>query len=54
MTGQRPRSFVVVVCTVRPCPAVRHCLNKAEIDRMALAFEHQDLRAAQQGGSAKA
>ena len=29
--------------------AARHGLNKAEIDRMASAFEHEDLRAAQQG-----
>jgi len=28
-------------------------MNKAEMDRMASAFEHDDLRAAQQGGSAK-
>jgi serine/threonine-protein kinase HipA len=34
--------------------AARHGLNKAEIDRMASAFDHEDLRAAQQGGSAKA
>jgi serine/threonine-protein kinase HipA len=31
----------------------RHGLAKGEIDRMASAFEHDDLRAAQQGGSAK-
>ena len=34
--------------------AARHGLAKGEIDRMASAFEHEDLRAAQQGGSAKA
>jgi serine/threonine-protein kinase HipA len=34
--------------------AARHGLNKAEMDRMASAFEHEDLRAAQQGGSARA
>ena len=34
--------------------AARHGLNKAEMDRMASAFDHEDLRAAQQGGSAKA
>src|SRR5580658_1828963 len=33
--------------------AARHGLAKGEIDRMASAFEHDDLRAAQQGGSAK-
>jgi serine/threonine-protein kinase HipA len=33
--------------------AARHGMNKAEMDRMASAFEHDDLRAAQQGGSAK-
>jgi serine/threonine-protein kinase HipA len=33
--------------------AARHGLNKAEMDRMASAFEHEDLGAAQQGGSAK-
>src|SRR5271156_1868844 len=30
--------------------AARHGLSKAEMDRMASAFEHDDLRAAQQGG----
>jgi len=29
--------------------AARHGLAKGEIDRMASAFEHDDLRAAQQG-----
>jgi serine/threonine-protein kinase HipA len=29
--------------------AARHDLNKAEMDRMASAFEHEDLRAARQG-----
>jgi serine/threonine-protein kinase HipA len=33
--------------------AARHGLNKAEMDRMASAFEHEDRRATQQGGSAK-
>ncbi len=33
--------------------AARHGLNKAETYRMASAFEHEDLREAQQGGSAK-
>jgi serine/threonine-protein kinase HipA len=33
--------------------AARHGLNKTEIDRMASAFDHEDLRAAQHGGSAK-
>src|ERR1035438_7254221 len=33
--------------------AARHGLNKSEMDRMASAFEHDDLRAAQQDGSAK-
>ena len=33
--------------------AARHGLSKAEMDRMASAFEHDDLRAAQQGGSPK-
>ncbi len=33
--------------------AARHGLNKAEMDHMASAFEHADLRAAQRGGSAK-
>jgi serine/threonine-protein kinase HipA len=33
--------------------AARHGLTKNEVDRMASAFEHDDLRAAQQGGSAK-